>query len=291
MNNPEIINQFEDNISEPTESTLGKVGKVAITSSALGSWAFQIGPWNEALRIDQATRVLQDTYDSVAVAGRVGLITAGIEITSASLISLGLNSDIGIVERMKDWKKGREFVHDAEDSTEKSKSSRIGGLASDIALSMGGGAGIVTVKHHLNSENNSLAKDMAVSTVATVPVVALSTSVAYLASESVLTAGESDTWFSEAVVNYGTSNKFWLGLLAVGYGSVFVKNEIVNAKNFISDYDGKKSEALVELVKSRYTNIKDFSKKVVNVFRREKKDNNLEQGTELRLTEIQETER
>lgn len=215
-------------------SRLRQLGTAALTGTIVGlaaaSWVFQVGPWNEAFRVDQATKVLEETLDPNAATLTVAKITAAVELTSASLIALGLNSGNRLTDWFKNKKKGREMLDEVDTSIqeseerEKSKGksliSKLGSIASDFGLSMAGGAGLVTIKHHRRAEDadSRLAKDIAVGAAATLPVTALSGLVAYTASKIIVTGGEYSWPGSDLVVEYGTSNKFWMGLLAVGYG-------------------------------------------------------------------------
>lgn len=221
------------------QSRLRRLGSMALGGAIVGlaaaSWGFQIGPWNEALRVDQATKVLEETFDPNQAALTVAGITAAVELTSASLIAFGLNTGNGLINWFKNRKKGKEMIDEAEEaaSDKENKASKLGSLATDTALSMAGGAGVVTVRHHIKDKVNDkrLGKDLLIGAAATAPVTALSGFVGYTAAKSIVTAGESDWFGSEYVVKYGTSNKFWMSALAVGYGVFYAWKGINKLKN------------------------------------------------------------
>lgn len=221
------------------EQSSRNIGLIALKGSVVGlaaaSWAFQIGPWNEALRVDQGTKVLEDTLSATGVALTVGGITAGVELTSASLIAAGLNSGNKLTDWLKKRKKGKKMLEEAEEAASTNDASYgFKDLATDIGLSMGAGAGVVTVRHHLKEDNPRLSKDLMVGAIATVPVTALSGFVGYTAAQSIITGGESDWFASDLIVDYGTSNKFWMSLLAVFYGAVYAKKGLNHIRQKIN---------------------------------------------------------
>lgn len=222
---------FQD---EERRSFLQRSIAALIVASAGASLLFEQSPANEALRINIGLDVLQGTQSSVAVGATIAAVTAGIEMGSSGLISLGLHSKGGAVRRLKDKLTGRNKeiieVEGNEDLDTSKKASVLGKIANEganVGIALGLGAGLVTMKEHVRDPDPTLAKDLKTSAKAAGIVSAVSGAIGYLAAGGISHA--QGTIFerpAELFVDYGTDTKFWIGALVVGYGAAFVKKRI-----------------------------------------------------------------
>jgi hypothetical protein len=198
------------------------VGAVIVVLAA-ASLVFEQSPANEVLRTNAALRVLDDGGGPVAVGLVVAAITVVIELGSALLITLGLHAEEGYVQRVK--RKLLDRARRAEPAGRRSGRRRTRALtrfATDVAIALGLGAGLVTMRHHVLDARPSVRRDLAVSVRATAIVAVVSGLIGYLAAGGITNAekvglGTPAQW----VIDYGTDTRFWVSLLVVGYVLAF----------------------------------------------------------------------
>lgn len=223
-----------DNISADAEQPVAhrsmfQRGIAALTVAAAGgSLVFEQSPANEALRVNIGLDVLQNTQSSVAVGATIAAVTAGIEMGSSSLISLGLHTEGGAVQSLKNRlsKKSQVAIEqdDAGIDSKKTALSRAADKLTNVGIALGLGAGLVTVKEHMKDPEPTLGKDLKTSAKATGIVAGVSGGIGYLAAGGISHAN--GTIFetpAELFVDYGTDTRFWIGALAVGYGAYYAK--------------------------------------------------------------------
>jgi len=219
---------------EERRSFLQRSIAALVVAAAGASLLFEQSPANEALRINVGLDVLQGTQSSVAVGATIAAVTAGIEMGSSSLISLGLHAKGGAVQRLKSRLTGKnKDAVKAEANTDSGSVENVSILGkvadkgANVGIALGLGAGLVTMKEHVRDPDPTLAKDLKTSAKAAGIVSAVSGAIGYLAAGGISHA--QGTIFerpAELFVDYGTDTKFWVGALAVGYGVAFVKKRI-----------------------------------------------------------------
>lgn len=208
----------------PERGWFRRTGAAFLVAAAGGSLVFEQSPANEALRVNIGLDVLESTQSSVAVGATIAAVTAGIEMGSSTLITLGLHSEGGAVTKLKDKirKKNQDIdpEYNTEDMTKPDKTvSKVANAAANVGIALGLGAGLVTVKEHMRDPEPSMSKDFATSAKATGIVAAVSGGIGYLAAGGISHAeGTFAERPAEMFVDYGTDTKFWMGALAAGYG-------------------------------------------------------------------------
>jgi hypothetical protein len=199
------------------------LGAIVVVLAA-ASLVFEQSPANEVLRTNAALRVLEDGGGAVAVGLVVGAITVVIELGSAVLITLGLHAEEGYVQRVKRrlLDRGREDGGGRHADAPRRRTRALTRVVTDVAIALGLGAGLVTVRHHVLDARPSMRRDLAVSVRATAIVAVVSGLIGYLAAGGITNAekvglGTPAQW----VIDYGTDTRFWVSLLVVGYGIAF----------------------------------------------------------------------
>jgi hypothetical protein len=199
------------------------VGAVVVALAA-GSLVFEQSPANEVLRTNAALRVIEDGGGPVAVGLVVGAITVVIELGSALLITLGLHAEEGYVQRVKRrlLDRGLSTGTTGRRRGRHRRTRALTRFATDVAIALGLGAGLVTIRHHVLDARPTLRRDLAVSVRATAIVAVVSGLIGYLAAGGIANAekvglGTPAQW----VIDYGTDTRFWVSVLVVGYGLAF----------------------------------------------------------------------
>lgn len=225
--------------AESVESQTGPVRRswlgIVVVVVAGGALLFEQSPANEILRTNAALEALKRTGSALVVGLTVAAITAAIELGSAVLITFGLHADGGAVQRLK--QKMRRQAAEAEDRIAGSPrgrhfapgpvrppwSRRVGAMGTDVAVALGLGAGLVTIRRHVADRNPTMAKDLAASVQATAIVAVVSGLIGYLAGGGLSNAEKIGLGTpARYIIDYGTDTWFWLGMLALGYGTVLV---------------------------------------------------------------------
>jgi hypothetical protein len=199
------------------------LGAVVVVLAA-ASLVFEQSPANEVLRTNAALRVLEDGGGPVAVGLVVAAITVAIELGSALLITLGLHAEEGYVQRFKRRlvDRGRAASGAGRSGGRHRRTRALTRFATDVAIALGLGAGLVTVRHHVLDPEPSMRRDLVVSVRATAIVAVVSGLIGYLAAGGITNAekvglGTPAQW----VIDYGTDTRFWVSVLVVGYGIAF----------------------------------------------------------------------
>jgi len=202
----------------------GIVGALVVVLAA-ASLVFEQSPANEVLRTNAALRVIEDGGGPVSVGLVVAVITVGIELGSAVLITLGLHAEEGYVQRFKRTLvgRGRKVGSTGARRGRHRRTRALSRLAGDVAIALGLGAGLVTVRHHVLDAHPTIRRDLIVSVRATAIVAVVSGLIGYLAAGGISNAekvglGTPAQW----VIDYGTDTRFWVTVLVVGYGAAFV---------------------------------------------------------------------
>lgn len=205
-----------------------------IVAAAGLALAFEQSPLNEALRTNVGLRILEDSHSAVAVGLAIYAITNAIEFGTGALITLGLHSENGAVQKLKDRMAAKSKDKLDEVQQEESQASHLSRLAStgaDVSIALGIGAGLVTVRHHINDENPTIARDLITTAKATQMVAVPSAAIGYLAGGGIEYAdGTILQTPAEKFVEYGTNNLVWLGIFATGFGVYKLKNFIKNRR-------------------------------------------------------------
>lgn len=224
-----IAEKSNDSIADSKSSAWRRSSNAIILTAAGGSVVFEQSPLNEALRVNVALDVLQGTGSSLAVGATVFGITAAIEGVSSGLITAGLHAEGEGVKKLKDRLKGKKNKNQ-ETVSEAKKVGFLGKMAnfgSDVAVSLGLGAGIVTAKRHIASQNPTLKEDIKNSAKATTYVSTVSGGIGYLASGGIANAAKIGMETpAQYIIDYGTDTKFWMGVLVVGYGGYGLKRGV-----------------------------------------------------------------
>jgi len=218
--------------SEELQSGIfAKAARAAVVGMAGASLLFEQSPLNEALRINWGLDVLQSTGSATAVGLTIFGITAAIEGASSGLITAGLHSNEGAVQRFKEKMSSSKDTDTTEPVDEVVKKhtvlGRLASAGADIGIALGLGAGLVTMKHHMTDPNPSISKDIKTSIKATTAVAGVSGMIGYLAAGGIANAEKLGLERpAQLLVDYGTDTKFWMTLLAVGYGVHFLKKGV-----------------------------------------------------------------
>jgi hypothetical protein len=206
-----------------------RIQRSAIVLAAGAALLFQQSPANEMLRTNAALNVLRSTGSSVAVALTVAAITVAIEMGSSLLIILGLHTDRGAIDglrrrmRMADVPEAQAGDGEAVASPRRS--------VRDIAVALGLGAGLVTLRRHLGSARPSLRADLVNACEATAVVAGVSGLIGYLASGGIENAAKLGLETpARWVIDYGTDTRFWLAVLVAIYATSFVSRLVKRAR-------------------------------------------------------------
>lgn len=179
---------------------------------------FEQSPANEALRTNLGLEAFKATGRPLVVALTVAAITVVIEIIPAGLISLGLHRESGAVRRLKD-KMIRRRPEVVADVASPSTLRRLGRGATDVAVALGLGAGLVAVRRHVTDPDPTLRKDLIASWWATVVIAGVSGMIGYLLAGGLANAERVGLETPAGwIVDYGTDTRFWVAVLVVGYG-------------------------------------------------------------------------
>jgi hypothetical protein len=200
---------------------LRRVGALVLVVAAGASLVFEQSPANEMLRTNAALAALKRTDSAVAVGLVVAAITALIELGSGALITFGLHVEEGAVQSLKRRMSAKHLVR-SEKSGPAGGVQRAAGLGTDVAVALGLGAGLVTMRRHVADPDPSIQKDLTTTVWATGVIAFVSGLIGYLAGGGLANAAKVGLerparW----IIDYGTDTRFWVGLLVVGYGSVF----------------------------------------------------------------------
>ena len=194
----------------------------AIVIGAGAALVFEQSPLNEVIRTNAGFSVLERTGSAVGVGLIVALLTIVIELVPALLITLGLHTSGGAVERLK-ARMGRSSATAVEASGGPVGARRLGRLGTDLAVALGLGAGLVTMRRHVADPAPTPRKDIVVSCQATAAIAVVSGMIGYLVGGGLANAdriglGRPARW----IIDYGTNTWFWVGLIVVGYGAALV---------------------------------------------------------------------
>lgn len=210
---------------------------------------FEQSPANEALRVNIGLDVLQSTQSPVAVGMTIAGVTAAIEGVSSGLITVGLHSESGAVQKLKNRlsHKNNEAINAGNEEVN-STFGYIANEAANVGIALGLGAGLVMLKEHVKDDAPSIKKDIINSAKATSIVSGVSGAIGYLAAGGISHAN--GTVFekpAELFVDYGTDTRFWVGALATGYAVHYAKkgyktvfrrknNNAVNIEAFLASH-------------------------------------------------------
>lgn len=233
--NTQETSQNLDDVT-PERSLIKRTVAAATVAAAGASLIFEQSPLNEAARVNIGLDVLQTTQSAPAVGVTIAAVTAGIEMTSSGLISLGLHSEGGAVQKLKQRlsKKSQTALEQSDEEESQVLSEEaytlfgtIADKTANVGIALGLGAGLVTVKEHMRDDDPTLKKDLATSAKASGVVAGVSGGIGYLAAGGIRHANDTILETpAEIFVDYGTDTKFWIGALAVGYGGYFAKKGI-----------------------------------------------------------------
>lgn len=244
----EIVNQVEsvEKRSEKRVNALRRVYNATVVTAAGGSLVFEQSPANEAIRINAGLDVLQSTGSAPMVGLTIFGITAAIEGVSSGLITAGLHTEGGLVQKMKE-KMQRKDVADSEefDVADKKRATlgKVANAGANVGIALGLGAGLVTVKEHVADPSPSVKKDIVTSAKATGIVSTVSGGIGYLAAGGIANAEKIGLETpAQYVVDYGTDTRFWMTVLAVGYGGYFAKRGINKLRNKSDESQGDDSD-------------------------------------------------
>lgn len=212
----------------PPRAWTGRVLATATIAAAVASLVFEQSPANEALRTNVGLDVLQRSQSAVAVGLVVAAVTVIIELVPALLITAGLHQPGGPVEWLK-----RRMIQRAEARERAAPASRTrrprryGTLGADMAVALGLGAGIVTLRRHVADPHPTVAGDLRASGAATAVVAVASGAIGYLlagglAHADSLGLGVLAGW----IIDYGADTRFWVTVLVVGYLIVLARRRI-----------------------------------------------------------------
>jgi hypothetical protein len=200
---------------------LRRVGALVLVVAAGASLVFEQSPANEMLRTNAALAALKRTDSAVAVGLVVAAITALIELGSGALITFGLHVEEGAVQSLKRRMSAKHLVR-VDQSDPPRGVRRAVGLGTDVAVALGLGAGLVTMRHHVADPDPSIQKDLTTTVWATAVIAFVSGLIGYLAGGGLTNAAKVGLERpAQWIIDYGTDTRFWVGLLVVGYGSVF----------------------------------------------------------------------
>lgn len=239
----------------------------ALAVGAAVSYGFEIGPWNEALRVDKGLDVLQATQNALAVGGTVAALTLAIEIVPGSLVALGLNRDSKLMNRVNGHIVQRYEKRLAEKAVKQEKKAEklrerearivesgtkpidwlrqktafvpkaLGAVANkgaDVAIAFGGGSAMLVAKRHLTDPSHMNTKEgLKNAAKGTVWIAALSGLVGYLVAGGINYVSKVSFLETPAnyVVEWGSSKTFWLKALGIGYGLVLGNKLLSKAKD------------------------------------------------------------
>lgn len=180
-----------------------KSTQVVIALSAATLLIFEQSPLNEALRAFLGFEVLKLTANPLLVGLAVTAATFIIEITSSSLIAFGISKS----KRFKQFISKFGFKK-AADTTKNT--------ASDYALALGIGAGMLVIKKHFKNPTQKLKVDLRNAFKATVVISLFSGFVGFLAGGGVELArqygfGDQAQFFLNVVTDW----RFWLVVVIV----------------------------------------------------------------------------
>ncbi|MEZ5380468.1 MAG: hypothetical protein R2754_01590 [Microthrixaceae bacterium] len=199
--------------------------KAAIVVAAGGALVFEQSPLNEIIRTNAGFTVLEHTRSAVAVGLVVAALTVLIELVPALLITLGLHSSGGAVTKLKArmGAKHGPLSDAAAHPPPPSSARRMGSWGTDVAVALGLGAGLVTMRRHVADPHPTVRKDVNASVQATAIVSVVSGMIGYLVGGGLANAerfglGTPAAW----IIDYGTDTRFWVGLIVVGYGLTLV---------------------------------------------------------------------
>ncbi len=208
-------------VAVASQPQLHRMVSTAIVIAAGAALVFEQSPLNEIIRTNAGFSVLERTGSAVGVGLIVALLTIVIELVPALLITLGLHTSGGAVDRLK----ARMGRRSAEASTEgePAATKRLGRLGTDLAVALGLGAGLVTMRRHVADPAPTARKDIVVSCQATAVIAIVSGMIGYLVGGGLANAdriglGTPARW----IIDYGTNTWFWIGLIAVGYGGALI---------------------------------------------------------------------
>lgn len=228
----------EDELSLTQANTFRqRIANTSIVAAAGVSLFIEQSPINEALRTNIALDTLEQTQSALAVGAAVAGATAVIEMVPSTFISLGLHREGGAVQKLKEKLSKKEAKLESESQdvqviNDKSHLQKIADTGANVGIALGLGAGLVTVKKHIQDPEPTLAKDMRNSVNATGIVAGVSGTIGYLVGGGIQNAEKIGLETpAEYVVDYGTDTRFWMGALAVGYGAYFAKKGIARLFN------------------------------------------------------------
>lgn len=224
----------DNNLHFEQPSLAMKVYNAAIVTAASASLVFEQSPANEALRINAGLDVLKSTGSATAVGLTIFGITAVIEGVSSGLITAGLHSNGGTVQKLKNRmqrKSDESGILDEKDSTQicssRSLAKTIASIGTDTGIALGLGAGLVTVRHHVSDPEPTIKKDILTSAKATMLVSSVSGGIGYLAGGGIANAEKLGLETpAQYIIDYGTDTRFWMGMLAVGYGQHYARKGV-----------------------------------------------------------------
>ncbi len=209
-----------------TPSRRSRWAASALVLLAGAALVFEQSPANEALRVNAALEALDRTGSAVLVGLTVAALTVVIELTAAALITFGLHANSGAVLRLKQRLTRRDEAYPDDAGSEAAAPKgvrRLGRIGADIAISLGIGAGLVTLRRHVRDEHPTVRKDLAVSAYATTIVATVCGLIGYLAGGGLAHAHRVGLDVpARYVVDYGTDTRFWVAVLVAGYAVALV---------------------------------------------------------------------
>ena len=217
------------------------IGRGSILTAAVGVYAYEQSPENEALRgrwaikaLEHANRVLTEVDPRVvSVSGKaamvgatVSLITVGVEALSGLVTAATMSQKDGLLGRFNGWITKQAKRLETVDKNGKPKG--------DIALGLAGGASLLVVKREAESEEDRTFKDNAKTALkASAGIAAFSGTVAALTTVAIDTSDiHGHTTEAVWVMDRVSDGKTWWAIYAGGIA--------LNRLNKLHDFTGQK---------------------------------------------------
>ncbi len=236
-------------------------GSLAI--AATSSYVFELGPWNETLRIERGLQVLQHTHSALMVGLSTAALTAAIEILPSVLVAVGLNRDKGMVKKLnahlekkndistneKKLKATERIMQEAFETNKLKRAKlkltkpigRAAAKSADVITAFGGGGALLVAKRHFEDAKPNTKKGLKDALVGTAIVSALGGTVGWLLGGGINIVSKVDALepVADAIIEYGTDKTVWLKLLAAGYTAVIASKIMKKIKRTrgSKDYD------------------------------------------------------
>ena len=180
-------------------------------AAAVSSWVFEIGPWNEAVRLDLGFEVFDRTLDALKTGAAIGLATIPIEMIPATLVAWGLSRENMPGRKAMRWMHEKLGAGDGDSEIEAGKKSRFE-AAKDISLALGVGAAAVIAKRFFTQET-SFKEEIKTAARLSLAIATFSGAVGWVTVYGILNAeGTPFEGAADFLERNGTDAKFWLAV-------------------------------------------------------------------------------